>query len=338
MTARGTLQRIREGPRTLEVVAVLFAALLALGISTGTAQAHQARGVEAPNACTHDPSATKVSNTVTLTFDDHCRNEEHFHIYRATVNGAGDTDLTGLNTNCLTVDAVVYCELVGSPVLGADGGANGKIGPVDPVIDVVASCEVYTYLIVATAHPGLHADEPHESLGLPGVHDHIDEFVFVSTDGGGCGGDGGVLFMTGGGNVTDGSTYTWGFVIHCDGSHANFEFNDHGTNPSPQDNASFHLESLDTTFDSDGVLCTDDGSIDPGQPPASFDTLELHGSGRWKAAGESDSVSADVVVTLADAGEPGDNDTIDITITVGGVAVTTTSLAGGNHQAHGVEE
>ena len=39
-------------------------------------------------------------------------------------------------------------------------------------------------------------------------------------------------FMTGGGNVSigqgkDAHRYTWGFVLRCDGSRGNFQFNDH---------------------------------------------------------------------------------------------------------------
>ena len=131
-------------------------------------------------------------------------------------------------------------------------------------------------------------------------------------------------FMTGGGSVTigkgkDAQRYTHGFNIQWDGSKGNFEYNDHSQK------GKFHLESITS------VRCTDDSTIDPDPPSANFDTLEMTGTGRWNKIG------ATIEVTLSDAGQPGRDDTIDLTIKVGGNVVSSVSgnLTGGNHQAHG---
>ena len=132
-------------------------------------------------------------------------------------------------------------------------------------------------------------------------------------------------FMTGGGNVSigqgkDAHRYTWGFVLRCDGSGGNFQFNDHSNG------GAFHLESITS------VECNDDLSVDPGNPKAGFDTLVMEGQGRWNGTS-----GATVHVTLVDAGEPGKTDTIEIEIhDADGVLVDVipASLTGGNHQAH----
>jgi len=132
-------------------------------------------------------------------------------------------------------------------------------------------------------------------------------------------------FMTGGGNYLEGrgrnaEHYTWGLIIQCDGAAGNFQYNDH------TDGGSFHLESITS------VQCAEDPSIKPGRPVAAFDTLHLVGEGRWNG---TSGATLDGVYT--DAGEPGRNDTIHMTITVNNVVVSSISgsLIRGNHQAHG---
>jgi hypothetical protein len=128
-------------------------------------------------------------------------------------------------------------------------------------------------------------------------------------------------FMTGGGNISSGkgkgaSRQTWGFEIRCDESQGNFQFNDHSTGDK------FHLESITS------VECSDDNSLDPGKPDATFDTLTLVGEGRLN--GES---GKSITVTLTDDGEPGKGvDSIDLDID-GSITLVGT-LTGGNHQAH----
>jgi hypothetical protein len=79
------------------------------------------------------------------------------------------------------------------------------------------------------------------------------------------------------------------------------------------------------------AFCSDDPTIDEGNPPAGFDTYEGSGTGRCNGQ------DAFVSWKFTDAGEPGDDDTAMITIA--GVAPGCTlsvsgKLSGGNHQAH----
>ena len=133
---------------------------------------------------------------------------------------------------------------------------------------------------------------------------------------------GGVIFETEGRGRSAELTYftTHGFVIHCDGSHANFEYNDHLAG------LIFHLESVES------VLCVDDG-LSPQPPATAFDTLTLVGFGRVN--GES---GHKVEVTLTDTGQPAVDDeiTIDIYNLAGDAVIhhAEGALDVGNHQAH----
>lgn len=128
--------------------------------------------------------------------------------------------------------------------------------------------------------------------------------------------------MTGGGSIFDGNDerVTHGFQLRCDitDPRQNLEIN-------WGDGNSFHLTSLDS------VSCTNDPAIDQGQPFAVIDTFSAVGEGRCN--GED---GATVLFTFQDAGEPGENDFADITIT--GCPVDDLEASGlldmGNHQAH----
>lgn len=127
--------------------------------------------------------------------------------------------------------------------------------------------------------------------------------------------------MTGGGKFTDGTTVTHGFVLHCDHTRGpnNLQVNWDGNR--------FHLESLTS------AICSDSPGINPGHPPAGFDTYEGTGTGRLNGVS-----GATAEWTFTDAGEPGNNDFASILIqdengnTVLDVASTPFK---GNHQAHG---
>lgn len=133
-------------------------------------------------------------------------------------------------------------------------------------------------------------------------------------------------FMTGGGNISlDGrgrnatQISTHGFILYCDGSFGNFEYNDH------ENGGIFHLESIAS------VLCVDN-SFSPQPPATDFDTLTLVGEGRWNGVS-----GATVEFTLTDHGQPGTSDTISIVVKVGGETVSeldSEELTVGNHQAH----
>ena len=133
--------------------------------------------------------------------------------------------------------------------------------------------------------------------------------------------------MTGGGSVVIGTEtakrYTHGFELQgkLGAGPNNFQYNDHSLN------GNFHLESVTS------VSLSDDPAINPNPPGASFDTLELSGSGRWN--GVSGYI---IVLKVTDAGEPGRNDSLSVIITnpAGDVVVSQVSgkLSSGNHQAH----
>jgi hypothetical protein len=131
-------------------------------------------------------------------------------------------------------------------------------------------------------------------------------------------------FMTGGGNVKIGkgkgaAQYSWGFVLNCDASKGNLQFNDHTTK------SKFHLEDIDA------VACADDA----GSTEAGFDTLTMSGTGRWNGVS-----GATIQITVTDGGKSGANDTIEIRVLGGGgeVLYEASFLSGGNHKAHdGVE-
>jgi len=133
--------------------------------------------------------------------------------------------------------------------------------------------------------------------------------------------------MTGGGSVVIGTEtakrYTHGFELQgkLGAGPNNFQYNDHSLN------GNFKLESVTS------VSLSDDPAINPNPPGASFDTLELSGSGRWN--GVSGYI---IVLKVTDAGEPGRNDSLSVIITnpAGDVVVSQVSgkLSSGNHQAH----
>ncbi len=130
--------------------------------------------------------------------------------------------------------------------------------------------------------------------------------------------------MTGGGNIAVGqgrnaSRWTWGLEIRCDGSQGNFQYQDHS-------GGNFHLTGLTS------VLCSDDPAVNPGARPATFDTMQVTGTGRWNGVN-----GYRIEAVIVDAGEPGRNDRLVVTVrTAGGTVVSTVSgtLSGGNHQAH----
>lgn len=136
-------------------------------------------------------------------------------------------------------------------------------------------------------------------------------------------------WMTGGGNISIGGRgrsaeqiSTHGFILYCDGSFGNFEYNDHRSDSL----GIFHLETIDT------VECSDDDAFEPDTPSADFDTLTLTGTGRWNGVS-----GATVELTLTDYGQPGTSDTIDIVVKVGATVVSelgSEELTVGNHQAH----
>jgi hypothetical protein len=124
--------------------------------------------------------------------------------------------------------------------------------------------------------------------------------------------------MTGGGSVftANGERVTHGFELHCDATQApnNLQINFGGNG--------FHLETLTSAF------CSDTPGIDPGQPPAPFDTYEGTGTGRCNGA------PASISWKFTDAGEPGSSDTVEIAISGACTLNVTSNLDRGNHQAH----
>ena len=137
------------------------------------------------------------------------------------------------------------------------------------------------------------------------------------------GGGGGNLpgRMTGGGSIiSNGLRVTHGFTLNCDATQ------------SPQrlevnwDGNRFHLEQLDMAF------CSNDPSLNAGQPSAGFNTYS--GSGVGNLNGVS---GATINFVFTDDGEPGINDFASYTIyDVDGNLVLTASgnLDKGNQQAH----
>jgi hypothetical protein len=126
--------------------------------------------------------------------------------------------------------------------------------------------------------------------------------------------------MTGGGTVGD-SNVRHGFELHCDPALGpnNLQIN-WGKNNK------FHLESLDS------AACSDDAGISEEQPVADFDTFEGSGTGRYNGVS-----GYGVGFVFTDAGEPGVNDTADITITAPDLSVVMTvsgTIQKGNQQAH----
>lgn len=127
--------------------------------------------------------------------------------------------------------------------------------------------------------------------------------------------------MTGGGSVftANGTRVTHGFELHCNKNDKpnSLEIN-WGSNPENN----FHLESLDF------ARCTDDPTITPDPPAASFDTYEGRGTGRCNG------LPASIEWIFTDAGEPGTGDHERVTITGACTLFVSGFLNDGNHQAH----
>lgn len=139
-------------------------------------------------------------------------------------------------------------------------------------------------------------------------------------------------FMTGGGRFADeaGDRVTHGFRLECDTSDGpnRLQVNWGAGN-------SFHLEELAA------AACTNDPEIEPAPPNAAFDTYEGEGMGRLKVGKNRQMGTAEW--TFTDAGEPGvGNDTATLTIRDenGNVVLQapTSTLNGGNHQAHSIQD
>jgi hypothetical protein len=138
--------------------------------------------------------------------------------------------------------------------------------------------------------------------------------------------------MTGGGSVfkADGTRITHGFELHCDAAVGpnNLEVNWPGDGKGKKSENNFHLESLTS------ALCTDDPTIDQGNPPtANFDTYTGVGVGRLNGVS-----GYNATWVFTDAGEPGKNDMMTITIKDPTNTTTLLTVSGklknGNHQAH----
>jgi hypothetical protein len=137
------------------------------------------------------------------------------------------------------------------------------------------------------------------------------------------GGGGGSLpgRMTGGGSIINsGLRVTHGFELNCDSTQnpQNLEINWDGNR--------FHLEQITSAF------CSNDPSINPGNPKADFNTYTGSGTGSFNGV---DGATVNFIFT--DAGEPGSNDTATYTIRdANGNLVLTASgnLDKGNQQAH----
>jgi hypothetical protein len=137
------------------------------------------------------------------------------------------------------------------------------------------------------------------------------------------GGGGGNLpgRMTGGGSIiSNGLRVTHGLTLNCDATKnpQNLEVDWNGNH--------FHLEQLNTAF------CSNNPSINAGQPSAAFNTYTGSGAGRFNGVS-----GATIDFVFTDAGEPGANDFAAYTIhDANGNLVLTASgnLDNGNQQAH----
>jgi hypothetical protein len=152
------------------------------------------------------------------------------------------------------------------------------------------------------------------TVGLAGV-----AIALAGTIGGGGGSLPG--FMTGGGSIISNDLrVTHGFHLDCTVSNGpqRLEVNFSGNR--------FHLEQLNTAF------CSNDPTINPGQPAAGFNTYTGSGVGNFNGV-----AGATINFVFTDAGEPGTNDFAAYTICdVDGNLVLSASgnLDKGNQQAH----
>jgi hypothetical protein len=137
------------------------------------------------------------------------------------------------------------------------------------------------------------------------------------------GGGGGNLpgRMTGGGSIiSNGLRVTHGLTLNCDATQnpQRLEVNWAGNR--------FHLQQLNTAF------CSNNPSINAGQPSAAFNTYTGSGVGRFNGVS-----GATIDFLFTDAGEPGTEDSASYTIhDADGNLVLTASgnLDNGNQQAH----
>lgn len=126
--------------------------------------------------------------------------------------------------------------------------------------------------------------------------------------------------MTGGGTVGN-TTVRHGFELHCTGTEE-----PNNLQVSWGRNNKFHLDSLDST------ACSDDVDINEGQPVAGMDTFAGEGTGHYNGR-----PGHTISFVFTDAGEPGVDDTADITITAPDLTVVLSAsgtVNNGNHQAH----
>jgi hypothetical protein len=130
--------------------------------------------------------------------------------------------------------------------------------------------------------------------------------------------------MTGGGGCTVGAIHVkHGFELHCNVKDTPNNLEVNWTIDGQTGSHRFHLEELESAF------CEDTG-LTEAPPKAGFDTYTGTGTGLYD--GQCDA-SAEWVFT--DDGEPGGDDSFEITITCNGVTVLDISCPlGGNHQAH----
>jgi hypothetical protein len=128
--------------------------------------------------------------------------------------------------------------------------------------------------------------------------------------------------MTGGGTVVHTSVH-FGFVLQCDRAKSPNHLQI--TWGKGKNKGKFHLTSMLS------AACSDDPSISEGQPVAGFDTYRGSGIGKYNGISGA---TAGWVAT--DAGEPGKNDTLQITIkdAAGNTVLTVSGRIRGNEQAH----
>lgn len=129
-------------------------------------------------------------------------------------------------------------------------------------------------------------------------------------------------YMTGGGSITDQTAgkVTFGTELQCNQTATpnNLQVNWGRGN-------SFHLTGLTSAF------CYDDASISPNPPAASFDTYIGAGTGTLNGVS-----GATAKWTFADAGEPGTNDRLNLTVTdaSNNIVLSVSGTIVGNLQAH----